>query len=181
MDPVITIIISICASLLFGFAAVHKLRAVAIFRASVDEYQLIPRQLSGLVSVLLIAAELMAALLVLIPPTSTTGFTIMAALLLVYTAGIGINLLRGRRHIDCGCSGPGSRHELSGWLVLRNLFLLGLVLLSPVLAGWSAARPLNWLDMLVVLFSVLVASGLYMGLNQLLAQAPRLGALRTGA
>lgn len=177
MDPVITIIISISMSLLFGFAAVHKLRAIAVFRASMDGYQLIPRPLSGLVAVLLIVTELLAAMLVLVPSTRTTGFALMAALLFIYTAGISINLLRGRHDIDCGCSGPASRHELSAWLVLRNLFLLGLVLLA---AGWSAQRPLIWLDSLVVLFSVLVASGLYMSLNQLLAQAPRLAALRSG-
>jgi Methylamine utilisation protein MauE len=187
MDPLITIIISISMSLLFGIAAVHKLRAVAVFRAAMDEYQLIPRQLSGPVAIFLIVTELLAATLVLIPPARAPGFVVMAGLLFIYTTGISINLLRGRRDIDCGCSGPASRHELSGWLVSRNLILLVLVLLSLVLpgldlqgVGWSAQRPLNWLDSLVVLFSVMVASGLYMGLNQLLAQAPRLAALRTG-
>jgi len=148
-----------------------------------DEYQLVPRQLSGALATLLIVAELLAAGMVLIPILSNTGFTIMAVLLTIYTAGIGINLLRGRRDIDCGCSGPASRHELSEWLVLRNLVLLGAVLPALVLPGigWSSPRPLNWLDGLVVLFSVMIASGLYMGLNQLLAQAPRLAALRTDA
>ncbi len=177
MDPVITITISICMSLLFGFAAAHKLRAVAAFRATLDEYQLIPRPFSGLFAILLIVTELVAAVLVLIPAVRTTGFMVMAALLSLYTAGIGVNLLRGRRDIDCGCSGPGARHELSTWLVLRNLVLFGLVVLA---IGWSAQRPLNWLDSLVVVFSVLIASGLYMSLNQLLAQAPRLAALRAG-
>ena len=178
MDPVFTIIISICMSLMFGIAAVHKLKAVAVFRATMDEYQLVPLMLSGVVAVLLILAELLAAILVLVATVRTTGLVIMAVLLLIYTAGISINLLRGRRDIDCGCSGPASRHELSGWLVLRNLVLLSLVLLA---ANPLAQRPLNWLDVVVVLFSVMVASGLYMGMNQLLAQAPRLAALRTGA
>lgn len=182
MDPVITLIISICMSLLFAVAAAHKLRAVAAFRAAMDDYQLIPHRLSGFVSIFLVVTELLAAIMVLIPSTRGTGFTIMAALLLVYTAGISINLVRGRRTIDCGCSGPASRHELSGWLVLRNLILLGLVLLSPVLqeSGWPATRTLNWLDITTILFGVMVASGLYMSLNQLLAQAPRLATLRAG-
>jgi len=184
MDPVFTIIISICMSLMFGIAAVHKLKAVAVFRATMDEYQLVPLMLSGVVAVLLILAELLAAILVLVATVRTTGLVIMAVLLLIYTAGISINLLRGRRDIDCGCSGPASRHELSGWLVLRNLVLVlrNLVLLSLVLLAATplTQRPLNWLDVVVVLFSVMVASGLYMGMNQLLAQAPRLAALRAG-
>jgi len=178
MDPVFTIIVSICMSLMFGFAAVHKLKAVTVFKATMDEYQLVPRMLSGVVVALLILAELAAAILVLVPAVRTTGLMIMAALLFIYAGGIGINLLRGRRDIDCGCSGPSSRHELSGWLVLRNLVLLSLVLLA---ANPSAQRPMNWLDAVVVLFSVLVASGLYVGMNQLLAQAPRLAALRLSA
>jgi hypothetical protein len=63
-------------------------------------------------------------------------------------------------------------------LVLRNLLLSGLVLLAlaPV-----SARPLNWLDLLVIVFGVLIAGGLYLGMNQLLAQAPRIATLRSGA
>lgn len=143
-----------------------------------DEYRLMPRNLSGIAAVLVVTAELLAALLVLIPTARTAGLVVMAGLLLVYTAGISINLLRGRRNIDCGCSGPSSRHELSGWLVLRNLLLSGLVLLAlaPV-----SARPLNWLDLLVIVFGVLIAGGLYLGMNQLLAQAPRIATLRSGA
>lgn len=177
MDPVITIIISICMSLMFGFAAAHKLNNIAVFKATIVEYQLVPLALTGVMAILLIAAESLAAILVLVPAIRTYGLMIMAVLLFLYTMGISINLLRGRRDIDCGCSGPASRHELSGWLVLRNLVMLSLVLFatSPL-----AHRPANWLDAVVVLFSVMVASGLYMGINQLLAQAPRLAALRAG-
>ena len=178
MDPVIAIIISLCMALLFGFAATHKLRAPGVFKATMDEYQLIPEPISGLISSLLIAMELLAAILLLVPAARETGLVLVAVLLVVYTGGISINLLRGRRDIDCGCSGPASRHELSGWLVFRNLVLLGLVLLA---LGWSAQRPLNWLDNMVIVFSVSIASGLYMGLNQLLARAPRMAELRAGS
>jgi len=178
MDPIFTLIVSICMSLMFGFAAAHKLKAVAVFRATMDEYQLVPRRLTGIIAVLLIVAELLAAILVLIPAVRTTGLMVLTVLLFIYTAGISINLLRGRRNIDCGCSGPASRHELSWWLVLRNLVLLSLVLLA---ANPLTQRPMNWLDVVVVLLSVMVASGLYMVMNQLLVQAPRLAALRSDA
>jgi hypothetical protein len=146
---------------------VHKLRAPAVFRSALDEYRLLPQSLSALAAVILIVAELLAALLVLIPAVRAAGFVIMAGLLLLYTAGIGINLYRGRRDIDCGCGGPASRHELSGWLVVRNVLLIGLVVLALVP---STGRSLNWLDLL-----------LYLGINQLLAQAPRMARLRSGA
>lgn len=99
----------------------------------------------------------------------------MALLLFVYTSGISINLYRGRRDIDCGCSGPATTQVLSWWLVFRNLVFLALVLLALVP---PINRSLNWLDLFNVVLGVLVASGLYMSFNQLLNQAPRLAALR---
>ncbi len=182
MDPVITIIISICMFLLFAVAATHKLRAMAVFRAAMDDYQLIPQKVTGLVSILLVMAELLSAVAVLIPATRFAGYLTMTGLLLLYTTGISINLARGRRNIDCGCSGPASRHELSNGLVLRNLALLGLVILALAFPATSPAgdRLLNWLDILVIIFSVMVISGLYTGINQLLAQAPKLAALKAG-
>jgi hypothetical protein len=52
---------------------------------------------------------------------------------------------------------------------------MGLVLL----ARSQQNRPLNWLDVFVMVFGVLVAAGLYLGMNQLLAQAPRIARLRS--
>lgn len=102
----------------------------------------------------------------------------MGTLLLLYATSISINLYRGRRDIDCGCNGPATTQAISWWLVGRNLVFLGLVLIA---IGPSAERSLNWLDLFTILFGVLVASGLYLGFNQLLAQAPRLAALRSSA
>jgi len=102
----------------------------------------------------------------------------MAGLLSLYAAGISINLYRGRRDIDCGCNGPASTQALSWWLVSRNLVFLGLVLLAM---EPSTGRSLNWMDHFTMVSGTLVASGLYLGFNQLLGQAPRLAALRNAA
>ena len=162
--------------MLFGVAAMHKLKAPAVFRAAMDDYQLIPSILLTISSISLIILELSAAILLLIPRTQAVGLTIAAALLSVYAAGISINLYRGRRDIDCGCNGPATTQALSWWLVARNLVFLSLVLLAM---EPTASRSLNWLDMFTIVFGVLVAGSLYLGFNQLLAQAPRLGALRS--
>jgi len=177
MDPVVTVSLCICMSLLFAVGSAHKLRAPAAFRSALMEYRLLPPSMSAVVAMILTVTELLAALLVLIPAVRAAGFAAMAGLLLLYTGAIGINLYRGRRDIDCGCSGPASRHELSGWLVLRNVLLFGLVVFAGVP---PAVRSLNWLDLLLIAFTVLTASGLYLGMNQLLAQAPRMSRLRSG-
>lgn len=175
MDPVITAIISFCLSLLFAVAVIHKLRAPAVFRAAMDEYQLLPAAVSGLASFILMAAEAVAAVMVLIPAARTGGFVIMLTLLLVYSTGISINLLRGRRDIDCGCNGPADKQLLSWWLVIRNLFFAGLAVAAMQPA---TGRVLNWLDFMTVLFAVLVATGLYQSLKQILARLPAQARLR---
>lgn len=175
MDPVITAIISFCLSLLFAVAVIHKLKAPAIFRAAVDEYKLLPEAVSGIASFILMAAEAVAAVLVLIPATRAGGFLIMLALLLVYSTGISINLLRGRHGIDCGCNGPAEKQLLSWWLVIRNLTFAGLaiVAIQP-----TSGRVLNWLDLMTIMLAVLVATGLYQSLKQLLARLPAQASLR---
>lgn len=142
-----------------------------------EDYQLIPSNLLSISSIILILLELLSAVLVLNPVSRSPGLIIMAGLLLLYASGISINLYRGRRDIDCGCNGPASTQTLSWWLVSRNLVFTGLVILAMQPA---IGRSLNWLDMFTIFFAVLVASGLYLGFNQLLAQAPRLAALRSG-
>jgi uncharacterized membrane protein YphA (DoxX/SURF4 family) len=175
MDPVITAITCICMSLLFAVAAMHKIKAPAVFKAAMEDYHLIPGKLLGLSSILLIILELSSAIMVLIPFTMPLGLAIMAILLSLYATGIGINLYRGRRDIDCGCNGPATTQPLSWWLVFRNLLFLGLILLAM---EPSINRSLNWLDFFTIVSGSLVASGLYLGFNQLLAQAPRLASLR---
>ena len=140
-------------------------------------YLIIPGKLLHVSYILLINMELISAVLVLIPTTRILGLVMMSVLLLIYAMGISLNLYRGRRDIDCGCNGPATSQPLSWWLVSRNLVFLGLVVFAMLP---SNERPLNWLDLFTILLSVLVASGLYMGFNQLLAQAPRLAALRDG-
>jgi len=162
-------------ALLFAIAAVHKLRAPAVFRASVQAYKILPEALLTPAAFILIALELMAAAMVLVPRARLAGFAVLAGLLLVYSAGIGVNLYRGRTDIDCGCNGPASRQQISGWLVLRNLVFTGLVLLAMIP---PADRTLNWVDFLTIGFGVLASAGLYIGFNQLLTQAPRLAWLR---
>jgi hypothetical protein len=175
VDPVFTHIISCCVALLFAVAAVHKLRAPAVFRASMQAYRLLPEILLAPAAGVLITLELLAAVMALVAATRVAGLGILAGLLMLYAGAIGINLYRGRTDIDCGCNGPASKQTISGWLVLRNLLLAALALLAITA---PANRALNWLDWLTIAFGVLVSAGLYLGFNQLTVQAPRLAWLR---
>jgi hypothetical protein len=94
------------------------------------------------------------------------GIVAAAMLLVVYAVAIGVNLLRGRRDIDCGCAGPASRRPIAWSLVARNVVLaaIGLAGLMPL-----HARPLHWVDGVTLLATTIAASALYVAADGLLA------------
>jgi hypothetical protein len=172
VDPALAIVLRAGLALLFATAAAHKLRDFGAFRDALEGYRLVPAPALGPSACGLIAAELgTAAALVL----SEHGGVAAAALLGLYSAAIALNLARGRREIDCGCFGPAMRQPLSLALVLRNLGLIALALVCLLPVGTRALGPL---DALVIAAAVALAALLHGALNGLIANAPRLRALR---
>jgi hypothetical protein len=113
-----------------------------------------------------------------------------AMLLTAYTMAIGINLLRGRRHIDCGCgfsslAKPGSKalssggiQQLSGGLVIRN----GLLILAAMIAAIPPTqRALGFIDYLNLVTALTTLILLYGAFNQLLANHNAIGAWMNSA
>lgn len=162
IDPVVAWVVRIALSALFAVAASHKLRDFPVFLATLSDYRLLPRPLVPLGAAALVGVEVAVALaLVGWPEVGAVG---AAILLSVYSLAIGWNLLRGRRHIDCGCLGPAGRRSLSGWLVVRNVALSsGAVAL---LLG-STARALVWVDAVSVVGGVLACALLWAAANAL--------------
>src|SRR5690606_31828580 len=111
------------AAVLLG-AALHKLRDLHAFRVALGDYRLVPWPLTGLVAPLLVAAEVAVGAALLSPWARPTGFAAAAGLVGLYSAAIAVNLLRGRRDIDCGCFGPALRVALGAGLLVRNALLL---------------------------------------------------------
>jgi hypothetical protein len=98
------------------------------------------------------------------------GFT---GLILLYAAAMAVNLLRGRRQIDCGCG--GEVHPLSWMLVLRNGVLAAAGL---AVAGPTIERELEWLDGISLVVGVLAFYALYLLFDELLRQFGRIAQLR---
>ena len=124
IDPAIGDLCALAIAMIFGASGAMKLRDVQLFEDSLANYRLAPRALEKPLAVLFPLLECTGAIAVLVLSTRTIAATTLLALLLTFTAAIAINLARGRRNIDCGCFGPALRQELSGWLLLRNLFLM---------------------------------------------------------
>lgn len=166
MDPVLDLVLRAALALLFATAAWHKLRAPRAFAATLAEYRLLPAPLAPVAAALVVAAELsiVSGLIV----AHRIGLAAAAALLLVYAAAVGVNLRRGRRHIDCGCAGPTARRPISGWLVTRNV-----VLAAAALAGLAPATPrgLVWVDAFTVVAATTALAACWTAADRLLALA----------
>jgi hypothetical protein len=167
LDPLFAWILRASLATLFGAAAAHKLSDPRRFVQTMMEYKLVPDRFAALGAFCLVAAEGLVATGLLIGDFTREAGLAGAALLLTYSAAIGINLLRGRREIDCGCFGPAKRQPLSSWLLYRNL-ILGLAAIVACLP--VSARPLNFVDGISFLggFATLVL--LFNGINFLAAE-----------
>ena len=174
LDPVAISALSAVLSVIFLTGAWQKLRDLALFQANVENYRLLPDSLAWPAAILLPVWELATGVLVLFDPTRTTGAVLAIGLLSVVTAAVVINLLRGRTEIDCGCGSLGDQ-TLSWGLATRNALLAVAALL---ILREDAARVLVWIDYLSVAGGTLGLLGLYVTANQLMANHPRLHALR---
>lgn len=174
LDPVFTTILRWALGVVFLTAALHKLSDFSIFRATLSEYRLLPGSLEGFGAVVIVLLELVAGVAMFAPAHAQVAVLMAMSLLVVYMLAIGINLARGRRDIDCGCSGPAMRQTLSGWLLARNGVLLAAAALCLVPAS---PRGLVWLDTLTIVFGAGVFLLLYTSVNILIANGPRLKAL----
>ena len=172
LDPVFAWVARLALALLFAHAAWHKARDLQAFRAALAGYRLLPERAVGAAALALVGLELATAAALL---ASRAGGALALALLGAYTLAIALNLARGRREIDCGCFGPAARQPLSGALVARNLVLLASAALA--LAPTSARAP-HWSDALSVAGGVAFAALAFAAQGALLANAPRLRALR---
>lgn len=142
---ILTSIPLLLLSYIFLTAARNKFKNFSYTQESISNYQLMPQGSSATLVMILIATEIAAGILVLIPGFATLGMSLAASLLFIYSAAIAINLLRGRTSLDCGCNGPDKRQFISKGLLLRNLLLLTIVSLMIWKNLSLAQSVLTWL------------------------------------
>ncbi len=176
LDPIHSLIVAILVAFVFAHAATHKVLDYTRHVGIVANYRVMPAWFVPLLAPLVIILEYAAAILALLPATRPTGLILAAGLLLAYLFSIGLNLLRGRTSIDCGCGWGSQEHPISGWLLIRNL-LFAAVTLSALLP--LANRSLHLADwILVALASSAVIAVYYIG-DLLIANWLKLGKLKS--
>lgn len=180
LDPLVIKVISLAFALLLAAAAWHKLTDHARFRGILAAYEVLPAALAAPAAWLIAALEAMLAIAWALGWNVGVTATATAALLAVYTLAIGLNLLRGRTYIDCGCgfassSAGGNGQQLSGRLILRNALLIVLALTASLA---PSPRELLLVDYFGIAGACLVLALLYTGGNQLLLNAQAINSWR---
>ena len=171
-DPIIVgTLVGVLALVMFA-AAWHKFADIEAFSGALAAYGLLPEAFVPLAARLLPAIETAIGAGILLPATRAAILAALAGLMVIYALAIGINLVRGRRNIDCGCGGPA--HSLSWALVVRNAVLAtaAMVARSPTLE-----RSMDWVDALTLVLGVLSFYALYLMADELMRQASRFAQL----
>lgn len=155
-------------ALLMLRAAVHKAVDLARFEGVLDDYDLVPAPLLKALRATTPALEILAAALLASGIVAPAGAALAAALLVAYAGAMGVNLLRGRTEIDCGCGGPG---QPIGWaLVVRNLALAA----ALIPAGLGLAAPRFLSEGLAAWAVAVAAMGVWIAADQVSANAARM-------
>jgi len=178
LDPMVLKLVSIGFGLLFLLAAVHKLTEFQKFRATLNAYEVMPGALVAPVSTVIPAIEAILGAAWLLGIQTGLVATGSAILLAAYTFAIAINLVRGRVHIDCGCSmgaSAGRDQQLSWGLVARNTLLM-IAALSATLP--ATERAIGLVDYVTLVAGLLAIVLLYGAANQLLNNGAAIGTWR---
>lgn len=178
LDPLIVQSIAIAFALILTLAALHKLKDRAEFARVVLDYRLVPERAVPFVAWFLPIAELIAGIAWLVSDEPAPAALLTGTLVLVYTLAVLINLLRGRVHIGCGCSFPGSTEDdqpLSYGIVGRNLALIAMAL---AMALPISDRELTAFDSLAIAALLLTVALLYAAANQLMSNSAAIGSWR---
>ncbi|HEY5264703.1 MAG TPA: MauE/DoxX family redox-associated membrane protein [Steroidobacteraceae bacterium] len=176
LDPAFGYLIIIGIALLFAGAGAHKVRDFARFTEVFAAYRMLPDASARRIAWLIPALEFGVAISLVFHSGRRVAVPTAIALLIAYAAGIGLNLLRGRRDLDCGCGGPRDRRPIAAWMVWRNLSLA--VVLGLAALPWSP-RPLDSTDFLTIMGGLIAGAALYAAVDRLLGDvAPKALLLR---
>ena len=120
----------IAATLLSGY---HKILHPADFALAVYRYHLLPDALVNPVALFIPWLEFVTALaLLFVPRLRVAALGVAMGLLLLFTVGIAINLLRGNL-VSCGCFSNSPPAAPMSWLsVARNIGLFLLAALALI-------------------------------------------------
>jgi hypothetical protein len=168
LDPAVVLLTQGSLSLLFAVGAIHKLTHRRQFLEALTSYQLTTPRFSVAMARMLPFLELLVATGIWLAVTRVIASQAAIALFAIYAAAIGINLARGRRHLDCGCTASGRRSPIAGWMLARHAILAAVAVLA---SAPITSRTLTLIDALTVAGGLCVLTLIYLAADGLLANA----------
>jgi hypothetical protein len=183
LDPAFGYVIVLGIALLFAGAAAQKLRSPAHFAEIFAGYRLLPetaaRRLAWLIPCIELGLAASLTLSLAWEPSRRLAVVCAGAVLIAYASGLGVNLLRGRLDLDCGCGAARDRRAISAWMVWRNLLLAAALGIAAL--PWSP-RACGWTDLLTVAAGLISCAILYTAVDRLLGEvAPKALMLRSAS
>ena len=145
----------ITLGLLFLVAGLLKAWDRRAFHLAVASFQIVPSRLAPPVATLIVSMELAGSGLLLAGTYEWLGAVLLGLLLAAFNFALIVNLLRGRRNLDCRCFGQPTVRI--GWgHVAQNFLLLAIALLIGVLA-LPGAPPSGFGDWTSAFLTILAA------------------------
>ncbi|HLU04294.1 MAG TPA: MauE/DoxX family redox-associated membrane protein [Advenella sp.] len=152
-------------------AALPKLRDRDEFHGVVVNYRILPDVLAFAFARMLPYLELSLAALLLVNVATAYAGVFVALLLLSFAIAIGINLARGRTHIDCGCLRGAERGNGIGlYQFVRPVVLAIAALYVAYAASAGVAATLG--ETVLALAAAAMTAILYTGADMLSSLSP---------
>jgi len=160
---------------LFLRAAVHKLSPDNryYYLQLMADYGVSSSKLAAALYKCLGTLELVVAMAMLAASTRFYATIIAVALLGMYLLGMTAQLIKGKRDLSCGCSGPNSHLKISWPLIIRNAVLICIALMCT-LPGVGFTSPLSFAIFMTCGFMILF----YSCVENLIANAQKISILR---
>src|SRR6266446_6380460 len=96
IDLAISWTVSLALALVFGASAAIKFVDFSEFRGALENYRIVPEELSLPAAVIVPVSEVGAAIGLLVPRFHAAAAVLLIFLLAIFTAAIAINMMRGR-------------------------------------------------------------------------------------
>lgn len=153
-------------------AVLHKAADPGRFEGVLADYDLMPDRALPWMRMAIPCFEFACVLALAWGGSQRIGGYATGLLLMIYAAAIGVNLVRGRHEIDCGCG--GAPEPISWALVIRNVALSAM--LVPVVLGHG--QPASVSELLASWAIALVGACCWGAAEQMLVNQARMGTAR---
>ena len=124
----------------FILSSFNKLYDPVHFKEAILMYKILPDTLASISAIVLPWVEFVCGVLIILNCYTKSSALILSGVLIAFIGAISLNLARGMIH-DCGCFDFfGFKEEISVFIVLRDIVLLGLTAVIYLKSGNDGFR-----------------------------------------